>query len=191
MPLSDENALLKMVIETQAARLHEQEATIQELRQMVDELRSLKANLEETLEELRRQIFGIKSEKTSHDEDPSSEEKKTVTVKEHTRERKPKANRDELYADLPIREVVCSAPESQRKCEWCNSPMDLLTTKFVREEIRITPAVVERIHYYQEIYICPACHKDRDGSIKAADVPKALIPHSPTSASAVAYVMFS
>ena len=50
-----------MVIETQAARLHEQEATIQELRQMVAELRSLKANLEETLEELHRQIFGIKS----------------------------------------------------------------------------------------------------------------------------------
>ena len=69
MSLSDENALLKMVIETQAARLHEQEATIQELRQMVAELRSLKVNLEENLEELRRQIFGIKSEKTSHDED--------------------------------------------------------------------------------------------------------------------------
>lgn len=191
MSLSDENALLKMVIETQAARLHEQEATIQELRQMVDELRSLKANLEETLEELRRQIFGIKSEKTSHDEGPSSEGKKTITVKEHTRERKPKANRDELYAYLPIREVVCSTPESQRNCEWCNSPMDLLTTKFVREEIRITPAVVERIHYYQEIYICSACRKDHDGSIKVADVPKALIPHSPASASAVAYVMFS
>ena len=57
MSLSDENALLKMVIETQAARLHEQEATIQELRQMVAELRSLKVNLEENLEELRRQIF--------------------------------------------------------------------------------------------------------------------------------------
>ena len=69
--------------------------------------------------------------------------------------------------------------------------MDLLTTKFVREEIRITPAVVERIHYYQEIYICPACRKDHDESIKVADVPKALIPHSPASASAVAYVMFS
>lgn len=42
----------------------------------------------------------------------------------------------------------------------------------------------------QEVFICPECHKDHDGSFKAGDVPKALIPHSPASASAVAYVMF-
>lgn len=191
MSVSDENALLKMIIETQASRIQEQEATIKELRQMVDELRSLKANLEETLEELRRQFFGVRSEKTPREEKASSEAKKTVTVREHTRERKPKAKRDELYADLPIREVICSVPESKRYCDWCNSPMEVLATRFVREEIRITPAQVERIHYLQEVLICPECHKDHDGAIKAADVPKALIPHSPASASAVAYVMFS
>ena len=57
MSLSDENALLKMIIETQASRIKEQEKTIKELRKIVDELRSLKANLEETLEEFRRQFF--------------------------------------------------------------------------------------------------------------------------------------
>ena len=35
---------------------------IQDLRETISELRSLKANLEETLEELRRQLFGTKSE---------------------------------------------------------------------------------------------------------------------------------
>ena len=89
MSVSDENALLKMIIETQASRIQEQDATIKELRQMVDELRSLKANLEETLEELRRQFFGVRSEKTPREEKSSSEAKKTVTVREHTRERKP------------------------------------------------------------------------------------------------------
>ena len=64
MSYADENALLKMIIETQASRITEQEATIKELRTMVDELRSLKANLEETLEELRRQFFGVRSERT-------------------------------------------------------------------------------------------------------------------------------
>ena len=49
----------------QASRIADQEATIKELRIMVDELRSLKANLEETLEEFRRQFFGVRSEKTS------------------------------------------------------------------------------------------------------------------------------
>ena len=39
MSLSDENALLKMIIETQASRIKEQEKTIKELRKIVDELR--------------------------------------------------------------------------------------------------------------------------------------------------------
>lgn len=54
-----------MIIETQASRIKEQEQTISELREMVRELQSLKANLEEILEEFRRQLFGTKSEKTT------------------------------------------------------------------------------------------------------------------------------
>ena len=189
MSATEENQLLKMVIETQASRIKEQEDTIKELRLMVDELRSLKANLEETLEELRRQIFGIKSEKTSS-KSVSKEETKTVPVKAHSRQRKPKATRNELYANLPIREILCPVEEAERFCDWCNTKMVAVTSKFVREEIRITPAKVERIHYMQEVLLCPECHKDHDGSFKAGDVPKALIPHSPASASAVAYVMF-
>ena len=65
-----------------------------------------------------------------------------------------------------------------------------VTSKFVREEIRITPAKIERIHYLQEVLVCPECHKDHDGSFKAGVVPKSLFPHSPASASAVAYVIF-
>ena len=191
MSLSDENAFLKMVIETQASRIKEQENTIKELREMVDELRSLKANLEETLEEFRRQFFGVKSEKTtSKSKDESQAVKKTVTVKEHTRKRKPKATRDELYADLPVREILCPVEESERFCDWCNAEMIPVASKFVREEIRITPAKVERIHYMQEVLMCPECHKDHDGSFKSGIVPKSLFPHSPASASSVAYVIF-
>ena len=189
MSVSEENQLLKMVIETQASRIKEQEETIKELRNMVDELRSLKANLEETLEEFRRQFFGVKSEKTTS-KTGSKEETKTVPVKAHTRQRKPKATREELYANLPIREILCPVEESERFCDWCNAGMVAISSKFVREELRITPAKVERIHYMQEVLICPECHKDHDGSFKAGSVPKALIPHSPASASAVAYVMF-
>lgn len=39
--------------------------TIEDLRMVIDELRSIKANPEETLEEFKRQIFGVRSEKTS------------------------------------------------------------------------------------------------------------------------------
>ncbi len=191
MSTSEEITHLKTIIDMQASRIKEQEETIHELREMVAELRSLKANLEETIEEFRRQFFGVKSEKTSSEsKDDSQTEKKSVTVKEHKRERKPKATREELYANLPITEIICPVKDEDRYCDWCNAEMVPVTSKFVREEIRITPAKIERIHYLQEVLICPECHKDQDGSFKAGVVPKSLFLHSPASASAVAYVIF-
>lgn len=193
MSVNEEKELLQMVIETQASRIKDQEETIKELRSMVNELRSLKANLEETLEEFRRQFFGVKSEKSStpKQEEPVIEKKESIKVKSHTRERKPKATRDELYANLPIKEIICPVPDNERFCDWCNAEMVPMNPTFVREEIRITPAIVERIHYKQEVLICPECKKDHDGSFKKGVVPSSLIPHSPASASAVAFVMFS
>lgn len=194
MSAKEENQLLKMIIETQDARLKDQEKYQEQLLATIDDLRSVVANLEETISELRRQIFGIRSEKTSREpkktEEPQEEGKSITVVKEHTR-KKPKATHDELYADLPVREIIIPVPDNERFCDWCNAEMVLLNHTFVREEIRITPAKVERIKYYQEVLICPECKKDHDGSFKKASVPEALIPHSPASASAVAYVMFS
>lgn len=191
MSYEDENKLLKMVIETQASRIADQEATIKELHAMIDELRSLKANLEETLEEFRRQFFGVRSEKTSGI--PKDEtEKKTVTVKGYTAQRKKKATREELYANLPVQEVFCPVPDEERHCDWCNAEMVAVgKPAFVREELRITPAKIERIRYMQEVLMCPECKKDKDGSFKKGAVLPALIPHSPASASSVAYAMFN
>ena len=159
MSVKEENELLKMVIETQSSRIREQEETIKELRTVIDELRSIEANLKETLAEFNRRMYGIQSEKTSA---PKQEEKKTVQVKGHTRERKPKATRDELYANLPVKEILITVPENERFCDWCNAEMVSMNPTFVREEIRITPAVVERIHYMQEVLICPECRKDHE-----------------------------
>lgn len=194
MSVKQENEYLKMLVETQASHIRNQEETIKELRTMIDELRSLKANLEETLEEFRRQFFGVKSEKTSpvvEDTQADAEKKESIQVKSYAGERKSKATRDELYGNLPVKEIICPVPDSERFCDWCNAEMIPMKPTFVREEIRITPAVVERIRYMQEVLICPECKKDQDGSFKKGTVPGALIPHSPASASAVAFVMFS
>ena len=82
------------------ARMAEKDETIAELRKLVGDLQSLKVNLEETLKELRRQLFGTSSEKITSEEKntqevTSVETKAKITVKEHTRERKPKAKRDD------------------------------------------------------------------------------------------------
>ena len=194
MSVKEENKLLKMVIETMEARIKEQEKHQEQLLDTIDELRSVIANLEETIEELRRQIFGVRSEKASkkakEPEEPNKKGKQ-ITVKEHVRNTKPKATHDDLYANLPARDIICRVPENERFCEWCNSEMIQISLSFVREEIRITPAKVERIRYYQEVLMCPECKKDHDGSFKKATVPTALFPHSPASISSVAYVMFS
>ncbi len=111
--------LLNSIIEQQEARISEQDATIKELRALVDELRSLKANLEETLKEFGRQLFGTKSEKTTREgrnpddpENSSGEHPDAATaVKGHTRRRGKKSTREDLYAGLPVRDVVCPAAE--------------------------------------------------------------------------------
>ena len=184
----------KMQIQSQDARILEQEQTIAQLRALVDELRLLKSGLEETLEEFKRQLFGTKSEKTktspaSCGDEPENPPAKT-TVKEHTRTKKKKATRDERYADIPVRDVIIPVPGKDRLCPYCNAEMILLGYKQVRTELRITPAKVERVRYMQEELICPECRKDGDGTIVQAQTPVPLMAHSPASPSVVAYVMF-
>ena len=121
---------------------------------------------------------------------PQETEAVSVDVKGHTRKRKAKSRRDALYADLPVREVMLPLSEEQRFCEYCNAPMVTIGYTEVREELRITPAKVERIKYKQEVAICPECKKDGDGTIVKAAVPTALMAHSPASPSAAAYIMY-
>ena len=149
---------IKTINEQQAARIREQEETIRELR-------VLKANLEETIGEFRRKFFGVRSEKASpSSEDPEQEAVgEKIKVKSHTRERKKKAVRGDLYAALPVREIRCPVSEEEKNCPYCNAPMEPLGYRFVREELRITPARVERVRYLQETVIYPECKKDGDG----------------------------
>lgn len=63
-------------------------------------------------------------------------------------------------------------------------------TKTVREEIKITPAKVERIIYVQHNYACSQCMEDGEPTIMQSPVPASLISHSMASASAVSYVMY-
>ncbi len=203
MPVNNEGhiRLLEAVVEqmevhiqSQDARILEQEQTIARLSSLVDELRLLKAGLEETLEEFKRQLFGTKSEKTKTAPAGAGEEAETpaskTTVKEHTRTKKKKSTRDERYADIPVRDVIMPVPDKDRRCPYCNAEMARLGYKKVRTELRITPAKVERVRYMQEELVCPECRKDGDGTIVQAQTPAPVMAHSPASPSAVAYVMF-
>lgn len=111
-------------------------------------------------------------------------------MKEHTRTRKKKAKRDDLYALLPIEEVLCDVPQQERLCPDCGAEMEHMGYTFIREELRITPAKVVRVRYMQEKLICPVCREEDDTTITQAKTPTALMPHSPASPDMVAMVMY-
>ena len=181
-----------LMIQMLSERLNEKDETITDLKETVKDLKETIAGLQETLNEFQRKLFGTSSEKTKQDEkteDEKPEETVTTTVKSHKRTtRKAKATREDQYGNLPIRKEVIPLSEEDRHCPYCNSLMEYVTETFVREELRITPAKVERIHYYQEKWQCPECKKDGDGTFAESKTPTALIPHSPASPSIVAYV---
>lgn len=63
---------------------------------------------------------------------------------------------------LPVREVKIPFTEEERRCMYCNAPMQTIGYMEVREELRITPAKVERVKYVQEVAFCSECRKDGD-----------------------------
>ena len=159
----------------------EQEQTIVDLRATIKELRSTIANLNETIDELKRKIFGTSSEKTRRpDQEEGIQEEETVTVvKEHTRTRRKKSVRADLYEALPIKEISCDVPPEERICPDCGSPMEHLGYKFVREELRITPAKVVRVHYMQETLMCPVCRQEDETMIVEAKHRHRFLPIVP------------
>lgn len=182
----------ELMIRMLSERLNEKDKTIKDLEETVKDLKETVAGLQETLNEFQRKLFGTGSEKTKQDkktEDEKPEGTVATTVKSHKRTtRKAKATREDQYGNLPIRKEVIPLPEEDKHCPYCNSLMEYMAETFVREELRITPAKVERIHYYQEKWQCPECREDGDGTFTESRTPTALIPHSPASPSMAAYV---
>lgn len=204
MDSSDQKELIQLLKETNEflrKQNEEQQKQIQELTQSI-------VNLNETVNYLKKKIFGASSEKTKNIEtvegqqnffneieahvDPSALEPciETILVATHKKSRKKKATREELLAKLPIVEVLCQLASEDKFCSYCNTEMTLLGKKFVREELRITPAKVERIHYMQETMICPQCKEDDEPVIVTSKAPEPLIKHSLASPSTVAHVMY-
>lgn len=182
--------LMRRTIEQKDEQIHELHKTVGQLNETIHGLQSTIANLNETIEEFRRKYFGSSSERSHNTEkqtDPGAEKEK-IRVRSHTRE--PKTCRKDRYADLPVREILCSMPEVHRTCPDCDTPMKTIAYTFVREELRITPAKVERIRYMQEVLACPACRAEDIGTIVKAPAPTALLAHSPASPSMVAFVMY-
>ena len=203
--------LQKETIESLRQLVENQRLTIEQMAKSHEEqtaqLNQTIANLNETVAYLKRKLFASSSEKTKTDAisgqmdlfneaeavaDPSVPE---PTLEEavggYKRQAgKARATREEILAGLPVIEVPCTVPDEDRNCPYCNTPMEVIGKKIVREKLRIIPAKVERIRYVQEVLGCPECKKDGASVIVGAETPSPLLKHSLASPSTVAYVMY-
>ncbi|MEO2528271.1 IS66 family transposase, partial [Enterocloster clostridioformis] len=214
MPQSEMEALIKLqkeTIESLRQLVDSQRLTIGQLTKSHEEqtaqLNQTIANLNETIEYLKKKLSASSSERTKTDVFPGqmdlfneAEAEADPSVPEPTLEeavsgyksqtKKAKATREEILAGLPVVEVPCTVPDEDRNCPYCNTPMEVIGKKVVREELRIIPAKVERIQYVQEVLGCPECKKDGASVIVGAETPSPLLKHSLASPSTVAYVMY-
>ena len=214
MPQSEMEAFIQLqkeTIESLRQLVDSQRLTIEQMakshEQQTAQLNQTIANLNETVEYLKKKLFASSSEKTKKDTFPGqidlfneAEATADPSVPEPTLEeavggynrkaKKPKATREEILAGLPVIEVPCTVADEDRNCPYCNTPMEVIGKKVVREELRIIPAKVERIQYVQEVLGCPECKKDGASVIVGAETPSPLLKHSLASPSTVAYVMY-
>lgn len=157
--------------------------------------------LKEQFKLARHRQFGPSSEKASAlmqnefvfneaeatvDSAPVVVEPETIT---YTRKRKQAGHREEMLSELPIEVIEHRIPEAERVCSACGNHMHEMSTQ-VREELIIIPAQVKVNRHVRYVYGCRHCEKNEINTpIVTAPAPKALIPKSLASASAVAYIM--
>ena len=200
MELKDTISQLNTVIKNQ-------NELITSLRSTVEECNSTIAGLREQVEYLTGKLFGTSSEKSKNIEgqlnlfneaeqetQPKDEapEDETVAVREHTRQAK--RTSAEIFQGIPSRDEIMPLSDGQRHCADCGAEMEDIGKEFVRREFRFTPAKGEVVNIDRETAKCPKCSTATAmaGNMQfvKADVLEALIPHSYTSASGAAWVMY-
>ena len=82
--------------------------------------------------------------------------RKTISLL--VQKRKPKASYDEIFSDLPTRQItVDTLSEEQKLCGICGSAMVPIGHEIIRTELVYTEPKLERIEYIATTYSCPEC----------------------------------
>lgn len=204
--LKDTISQLNTTIRTQNDLIVSLQKMLEERNAKDDEKDRIISNLQAQLEYFKQKLFGSSSERRSDmpgqlnlfsvpdsGEEPIPEliEPEFIEVKASKRGRKPKANYDEMFANLPIHyEEVDTLTDEEKQCPACGTMMVAIGHEEIRTELRYTKAKLERIVYVATTYGCPVC-KDTEAPqfIKDEGIP-ALIPGGYASSSPVSHIMY-
>lgn len=204
--LKDTISQLNTTISTQNELISSLQKMLEDRNAKDAEKDQLIANLQAQLDYLKNKVFGSTSElrhnqipgqfsifdSTVSDEKPAEIiEPEIIKVQAHTKKRKPKASYDEIFADLPTRQItVDTLSEEQKLCGICGSAMVPIGHEIIRTELVYTEPKLERIEYIATTYSCPECKDTEEPQfIKDEGIP-ALIPGSYVSSSLAAHVMY-
>lgn len=204
--LKDTISQLNTTIRTQNDLITSLQKMLEERNAKADEKDRIISNLQAQLEYFKQKLFGSSSERRSDlpgqlnlfsdpdsGEEPIPEliEPEFVEVKTIKRGRKPKADYDEMFANLSVRyEKVDTLSNEEKQCPVCGTMMVPIGHEEIRTELRYTRAKLERIVYIATTYGCPACKDTEDPQfIKDEGIP-ALIPGGYASASLVSHIMY-
>ena len=196
--------------------ISEQNCLIANLQKMLEERNTsdakkdqLISNLEAKLAYLKQKLFGSNSEirkiqfpgqmnifdflEGGEEEEPAIEiEPEIIEVKSYKKERKPKASYDEMFANLPVKQVlVDTLSDEEKTCSVCGTAMVPIGHEVIRTEIKYTEPKLERIEYVATTYECPKCKETENPQFVKDEGEPALIPGSYASTSLAVHVMYA
>lgn len=182
-----------------------QTKSMDSLQKTIDELRQELVNKQAEVDYLKAKLFGSSSEKMKQPfpgqlnlfeevpDDRLSEviEPEVIDISAHKRERKPKASYDEMFENLPRREVILDTlTEEEKNCPECGTEMVPIGTELSRTELIFHPAYLERVDYIATTYECPSCKDSLEPQFVKDEGEAPLIPHSYASAGLVSHVVY-
>ena len=151
------------------------------------------AALKEQIKQFLSRRFRASSEKLSADQlglfneaealaqtDQQPPVSKTVTVKSHKRQQKPRLS---IPADYPRKEIVHDLPENEKYCPYDGTALDVIGSED-HEQLDIIPAQTKVRRYRRLPYACPCCQHH----IVTANKPNQPIEKSIASPGLLAYV---
>lgn len=204
--LKDTISQLNTTIRTQNDLITSLQKMLMERNAKDDEKDRMIADLQAQLEYFKQKLFGSSSERRSDlpgqmslFPDPASEEEplpeliepEFIEIKTSKKERKPKADYDEMFANLPVRyENVDTLTEEEKQCPACGTMMVPIGHEEIRTELRYTRAKLERIIYVATTYGCPVCKDTEDAQFIKDEGTPALIPGGYASSSLVSHIMY-